>query len=79
MARVKLHPWWYQVKSQELLWRVGVFFLKDFRPQIWFQKYQIISRKLHCFLLLVFVTLITNCNTKYQLMLQTLNVNLSTM
>jgi hypothetical protein len=35
---------------------------------------------LHCFLLLGFATLIPNCNTKCQLMLQTpLNVNLSTM
>jgi hypothetical protein len=26
-AKVKLHPWWYQVKIQELLWRVGFLFL----------------------------------------------------
>jgi hypothetical protein len=41
VAKAKLHPWWYQVKMQELLWRVDLSIFRKYDP-----KFDIKSTKL---------------------------------
>jgi hypothetical protein len=31
---MKLHPWWYEVKTPELLWRVGFLYLDCLTPNL---------------------------------------------